>query len=425
MSERVKGWLQNLAILLLSLFAAFLLSKTPLFGQNGELFDRLAAADTQVGAAPTLSTAAAAAPVRMLLTGEYTRVGYDAVTTLGDEFEYAGTYLGEAIGSAYNPAAAQEVDLRHALSVQGICFDFTAPLPLELIAAWLGVEAPQNVQLDAVRRCLLRADGERVLLLLQDEQQGIWRFSTALDAAALREYLSAAEGASAEFAVTLGEDYAALAPYTMVYSGVAARPVLAASSAGLSTATILSAAEFNAHTASRYYESESGALVVVQSLRVLRLGADGSVSYQGGTAESGSLYYVPADDGAPGVFAQVSAARTLLNTLCADALGDASLYVSGYERGSNGCTVYFDCMAQGTPIRLSGGGHAGFVTIEGQSITAFSLRLRRYDATQEDSLLLPMTLSSAIAAGHYEGCELIVAYVDSGGETVSAAYLAE
>lgn len=425
MSERVKSRLQNLAILLLSISAGLLLSKTPLFGENGSLFDRLTAVDAEIGTTPTRS-AAATAPVRMLLTGEYARVGYDAVTTLGDEFEYAGTYLGEAIGSAYNAAAAQEVDLRHALSVQGICFDFTAPLPLELIAAWLGVEAPQGGQWDAVRRCFLRADGERVLLLIQDEQQGAWRFSTALDAAALRTYLASVEGAGAEFAASLGEDYADLSPYTMVFSDVAARPVLEASSAGLSTATILSAAEFNAHTASRYYESDSGALVVVQSLRVLRLGADGSVSYQGGTAESGSLYYVPTDDGTPDIYAQVSAARALLNALCGDALGNASFYVSGVERdGNGGCTVRFDYMVQGTPVRLSSGEHAASVTIDGQSITAFSLRLRRYDATQEDSLLLPMTLSSAIAAGHYAGCELIVAYVDGGGETVSAAYLAE
>lgn len=424
MSERVKGWLQNFAILLLSVSAGLLLMQTPLLNGSGDLFDRLTTAEAADGAV-TATTAAAAAPVRMLLTSEYTHVGYDAVTTLGDEFEYAGTYLGEAIGSAYNAETVTERSFQRALNAQGICFDFTAGLPLELIAAWLGVEAPQGVQLDAVRRCLLRADSERVVLFVQDTQQGVCRFSTALDASALREYLSSAEGTDAEFAVTLGGDHAMLSPYTLVFSDTAARPVLAASASGLSTATLLSAAEFNAHTASRYYESETGALVVVQSLRVLRIGADGAISYQGGTAEVGSLYYVPADNGTPDVFAQVSAARALLNTLCRDAVGDATLYVSGFERSDNGCTVYFDYMVQGTPIRLSGGGHAGFVTVEGQSITAFSLRLRRYDATQENSLLLPMALSSAIAAGHYEGCELIVAYVDGGGDTVSATYLAE
>lgn len=421
MSERMKGWLQNLAIVLLGISAVLLLLQTPLL--SDDLFDRLSAAPS-VGTAPTAAVAAPA-PVRMLLTSEYARVGYDAVTTLGDEFESAGTYLGEAIGSAYNAESMTESSFRRTLSAQGVCFDFTAGLPLELIASWLGVAAPQGVQLDAVRRCLLRASGERVVLWVQDEKKGFWRFSTALDAAALRDALSSAEGAGAEFAATLGGDYAALSPYTMVFSDVAARPVLAASASPQSTDSLLSAAEFNAHTVSRYYESDTGALVVVQSLRVLRIGSDGVVSYQGGTAEPSSLYHIPADDGTPTVYAQVSAARALLNALCLDALGDASLYVSGFDRSSGGCTVHFDYMAQGTPIRRSDGGHAASVTIEGQSITAFSLRLRQYTITEEETLLLPMSLSAAIAAGHHEGCELIIAYVDGGGDTVSAACLAE
>lgn len=424
MSERVKGWLQSLTIVLLTISAALLLVQTPLFGENGELLGWLSATEQTPSAAPA-ATAAASAPVRMLFTGEYARVGYDAVTTLGDEFESAGTLLGEAIGSAYGAESAAESAFLRALNAQGICFDFTTGLPLELIASWLGVAAPQRGQLDAVRRCLLCADDERVVLWVQDEKMGLRRFSTALGAAALRNYLSAAEGAGVELAADLSGDYEKLSPYTVVYADAAARPVLSASATEQTTASLLSTAEFNAHTASRYYESDTGALVVVQSLRVLRIGAEGTVSYQGGTAEPGSLYYVPADDAAPTVFAQVSAARALLNALCGDAVGDASLYVSGYTRRTNGCTVTFDYMAQGTPIRLSGGAHAASVTIEGQTITEFSLRLRQYAATEDETLLLPMPLSAAIAAAHNEGSELIIAYVDGGGDTVSAAYLAE
>ena len=73
-------------------------------------------------------------------------------------------------------------------------------------------------------------------------------------------------------------------------------------------------------------------------------------------------------------------------------------------------------MAGGTPIRFADGSHAAEVRIEGQSITAFSLRLRRYTLTERDSLLLPLALS---------GCELTVAYIDSYGDSVGASWIAD
>ncbi|MFR2022684.1 MAG: hypothetical protein ACLS6C_05265 [Clostridia bacterium] len=81
-------------------------------------------------------------------------------------------------------------------------------------------------------------------------------------------------------------------------------------------------------------------------------------------------------------------------------------------------------MAGGTPIRFADGSHAAEVRIEGQSITAFSLRLRRYTLTERDSLLLPLALSRAIAQ-RYPGCELTVAYIDSYGDSVGASWIAD
>ena len=74
--------------------------------------------------------------------------------------------------------------------------------------------------------------------------------------------------------------------------------------------------------------------------------------------------------------------------------------------------------------RFADGSHAAEVRIEGQSITAFSLRLRRYTLTERDSLLLPLALSRAIAQ-RYPGCELTVAYIDSYDDSVGASWIAD
>ena len=81
-------------------------------------------------------------------------------------------------------------------------------------------------------------------------------------------------------------------------------------------------------------------------------------------------------------------------------------------------------MVDGTPVRFANGAHAAEVRIEGQSITAFSLKLRRYVLTEQDSLLLPLALSRAIAQ-RYPSCELSVAYIDPFGDSVSASWVAD
>ena len=149
------------------------------------------------------------------------------------------------------------------------------------------------------------------------------------------------------------------------------------------------------------------------------------LSYSGGAAADGSLFAVAAADAAHISRAELcAAARGLIGALTQDRIGDAALFLSGIASDDDGATVFFDYMAGGTPIRFADGSHAAEVRIEGQSITAFSLRLRRYTLTERDSLLLPLALSRAIAQ-RYPGCELTVAYIDSYGDSVGASWIAD
>ena len=371
--------LQNLAIAVLSLSFLFLLVQTPLFGDAGDTTIASTVrgwfTDRQTSAAEEPdSLAALTVPVRIVQSNDFIRSG----------------------------------------------------LPLEVLSARLGVQSPTARQLD-VRRCLLSLDGEdTATLYLQDTRQGVYRFSTAVSASSVKDYLESQDGGNADFARSLGEEYASLSPYTLVFDSVSARRELSAANAlsDYPSEELLRRAEFNPHTKDRYVES-SGTEVVIEGQRKLYLHTDGMLSYSGGAAEDGSLFAVAAADAAHISRAELcAAARGLIGALTQGRIGDAALFLSGIESDDDGATVFFDYMAGGTPIRFADGSHAAEVRIEGQSITAFSLRLRRYTLTERDSLLLPLALSRAIAQ-RYPGCELTVAYIDSYDDSVGASWIAD
>ena len=413
--------LQNLAIAVLSLSFLFLLVQTPLFGDAGDTTIASTVrgwfTDRQTSAAEEPdSLAALTVPVRIVQSNDFIRSGLDALTTADDAFETVGSFLGEAIGSARGISSVSENTFLSALDGSGLYFAFACDLPLEVLSARLGVQSPTARQLD-VRRCLLSLDGEdTATLYLQDTKQGVYRFSTAVSAASVKDYLESQDGGNADFARSLGEEYASLSPYTLVFDSVSARRVLSAANAlsDYPSEELLRRAEFNPHTKDRYVES-SGTEVVIEGQRKLYLHPDGMLSYSGGAAAD-AAHISRAD--------LCAAARGLVGALTQGRIGDAALFLSGIASDDDGATVFFDYMAGGTPIRFADGSHAAEVRIEGQSITAFSLRLRRYTLTERDSLLLPLALSRAIAQ-RYPGCELTVAYIDSYGDSVGASWIAD
>lgn len=422
--------LQNLAILLLTVSALVLVANLPLFGVLSDRSlielarDRLHR-ETVVAEHNVSGVASLAFPVRMVYTNDFARLGADALTTLSDEFEHAGTFLGEAVGSAHEAVSVSEATFLSALRGQGLYFDLTAVLPLEVLSDFLGVTAP-DAGFSYVRRMLLSPRDETdAALFVQDGDGAYHRFSTAVSSPALVEFLAGQSGSSADFAFMLGANYAALSPFTLVLSDPVPRAELEASNAlSGSEEAFLRSAGFNAHTENRFTES-SGTVIVREVASTLYLRPDGTVDYQGGEASPDSLYFVAASaPGAPTRAEAVAAAQTLAVTLLQDILGDASLYLSDVLAGDGAYRVSFDLMVNGTPIRFADGSHAAAVTVSGQSITAFTLKARQYRLTEEVPLLLPLSLSAGIARV-WNDAELVVAYVDAGGETIPPVWIAE
>lgn len=422
--------LQNLTIVLLTLSAIFLFASLPLFGalSDRSLFalarDRLRS--ESIVATPDAPEAQhLVLPVRIVYTNDFARLGADSLTTLSDEFELSGTYLGEAIGSADSMLAVSESAFLSALRAEGLYFDFTAAFPSDILAELLGVTVPELAP-DSVRRMLLSPNGEDdALLYIEDGAGQHYRFSTAVSSPTLVDFLVSRSGNSADFAYLLGPEYAQLSPYTLVISDSAPRLTLEAANAlSGSEDDFLRRAGFSTHPENRFTES-SGTVIVREVSSALYLRPDGTVDYQGVEVAPDSVYFVPsAVPGMPTRVEAASGAQAAVAALTRDLLGDAELYLSGAQGSGSRYEITFDLMVDGTPVRFSDGSHAAVVTVNAQSITAFSLKARRYTLTERSTLLLPFSQAAAIARV-WNGSEPIIAYVDAGGEEVPPAWIAE
>lgn len=422
--------LQNLTILLLTASAFSLFLNLPLFGSLSdrsilELLRGRLRREAVVTQTHEAGLSSMAFPVRMVCTSDYARLGSDSLTTLSDEFERAGTYLGEAIGSAANTASVGQYAFLAALRGEGLYFDFASALPAEVLTELLGVTLPAEAELASVRRILLvPAVSGSAALYVEDGTGQFRRFTTAASSAALSEFLAGRGGGDVDFAYLMGPEYSFLAPLTLIAQD-SERPALSAYNAlAANESAFLRLAEFNAHTENRFTES-SGTVIVREVSSTLYLRPDGTVSYQGAEAAPDSLYRISAaEPGSPTPTEVMRGAHNLTRTLLGELLGDAELYLSGVRTDAGRTHVFFDLTVRGTPVRFSDGAHAADVTVEGESITAFVLKVRHYTLGEEPALLLP-PLQAAYVSRSWEGAELSVAYVDGGGDEVLPVWIAE
>ena len=189
--------LQNAAIAVLTVTAVLLLIQTPLVGDLAgktpyELAQDWLAGDTSTDTAVTTDLTELALPVRVVFTNEYARYGLSAITTLDTDFELAGAFFGEALGSATTYEACSGEKLLTALHASSIYLDLEAPTPLEVLSRILGVnDAPESSLLRVTRLVLCPAENGATLYL-QDANQGFFVSRTEISSATLREARSMA-----------------------------------------------------------------------------------------------------------------------------------------------------------------------------------------------------------------------------------------
>ena len=408
---------QNTAIVFLSLLAVVLLfySFIPAMDMKWPdltaLFSSRTQADLQTsqGDPSTLS-----APVQISVAGQHGRFGC-AATFSDESLIPLNTLLKEAFGSAGTAAAATEEDFRAALLQNGVYYDLASSIPTPLFSSMLDVSAPP-VPFHSVRRLLLAAQADTVRLFFYDGA-AYYVSSTAISSGTLETTIAAYEPNDTAFLFERSDFDHQLDPYTLITEDMLSRPGYTCSvpAVGGENEAFFAFLDFNAHTNSRYVESD-GTEVIFGSDATLRIDPDGDVTYTG-TRRNEDIFVA---DGR-GSTAAITAAYRLASGLLAANAGEASLFLDSVSEAENSYTVSFNYMASGIPIRFHDGSCAATVTVTEGIITAFTLRCRTY--TRSDETLRPLPLTQALAIADAEQGILGISYVDNGTGTLSVSWI--
>lgn len=412
MSKKLVDRLQNVALVVLSLSAVFLLlSFFHLRGGWTARFQTLLAVRPAAGGqeeASGVGDLLAAPHIMVTSDSEYGRCGR-LYTPAGDALlEKMLPLFGEALGSADQVGAAADQTLRAGLGKSSLYLDLTVELPLEVVAAWLG---ERTVFDRAVRAMALTTEGrDTAVLYLCGGEGEIFRYFTALPASAVEALTESVSPNGSLFAYET--NYAPLAPYTVLVREAEGLPqVRSELPATYSSYRLLTALDFNAHTNSRYAEP-GGTEVVMDGRRTLRIGPEGTVTYDSGEEDAG---------GRGGALEALRAAGRLAAALTGGV--DASpLYLRRLEEREDGYLVGFQYQVEGVPVRFPDEADALTVLVRGAGIAEFTCRCRTYVPEEEASVLLPPIMAAAIASLYPEG-ELSLGYVDSGSGRLHADWL--
>lgn len=255
-NKRLRGFLQNLALVLLSLSALFLLGSMPLFhiSWTDQVQSLLAPHPASGGHAQSSTLADMFPSVHVMVTQDIEYRRYGRLYVPGDDplLEQIIPLFQEALGSASETGASAELTLRSALDSPCLYLDLTTQLPLEAVAAWLGETAGFSRE---VRSMALTSEQEdTATLYLRSESGDIFRYNTALPVSAVREVCGSQTSNGSIFAYE--SNYAPLDPYTVLVAETPEAPAVQTElPAAYSVYNLLTALDFNAHPLFRYTES--------------------------------------------------------------------------------------------------------------------------------------------------------------------------
>ncbi len=333
-------------------------------------------------------------------------------------FQRVAGPLMETLSSAGAPERISRSQWEAALTSDlGVCLDFQGEVPLPVLVGWLSGE---RTGLDAVvRRLALTVWEDGLDVSYRDERSGVYYRcrSQVADSFSLVEALSGLTGNGAFFAFE-SELYQELDPDTLLLPDVPAPAVYTATNPMSGTQGALEELVrdlgFSLNSTSFYSTDEQVARSGDDSVR---LSDRGVAQYEGET-----LFPVLRQGGAGELFDRVETCRQLALSALGPRCGEARLYLVSVEETPEGWEISFGYSLNGIPV-LTDLGYAARFLVEGERITQFSLYLRGYTAAGDSSLVLPPRQgAAALAAQGLAGEELLLTYVDSGGDTPTAGW---
>ncbi|MBR2895906.1 MAG: hypothetical protein IKC03_09685 [Oscillospiraceae bacterium] len=349
---------------------------------------------------------------------EYGRFASVNALTSDVDFQKMLPLFRQAIGSAGERKEITDSLFREMLQYPGIYLDLTVSLPMSVVAAWLGEASDTD---ESIRALALVAEQETTKIFFYQTDGSVICCSSALSSSAVREITAGFAPNGGKFAFE--SEYTSLAPYMIMEQEMLPVTDLYSSLPnGYSSYNLLTALDFNAHTYARYVES-SGVEVVMQSPRTLRIGTDGLVHYRADGEVDSELYRIVGVDHNP-TAAEVLRSVSRIAYALTTGTNASTLGVSSIEQIEDGWEISFHYQVNGVKVYLPNDQTALRVLVKNNIISEFEFYCRSYEPLEQISPLLPLSIATSIAS-LYRDEELVLAYVDQGGERIHACWFAE
>lgn len=420
---------KDVLIVLLAFSALWLLVRSQLMGPLNSLWreetPRTGAVQAQSGA-----RADAARPLRMTanLTGgtETSRYAVQYDEAASDElFQSVAALLMEALSSAGEPQQITRTQWEGALcTAPGVVFDFQGRLPMPVLAYWLAGE--DTGLTGTVRRLVLTVWQNDVALCYRDEESGLYYrcLSEVASEFHLEQALSGLGGNGAVYAFE-SELYQELDPDTLI-PGDTPRPAVYNASnpvAGGQPALEELMTDLGISVDSSSFYSSGNEQVARGGDDSIRLSDQGVAVYSADEHGEGR-FRVPVRGGKAVLPEAVEVCRQLAAAALGDRCGQARLYLMSVLEEDDGLEVQFGYCLNGVPVRLESGCAARFL-IQNDRITGFEFCFRSYTDSGETSVVMPARqAAAAMEALGLAGEELLLGYIDHGGDTVTAVWTA-
>ena len=274
-----------------------------------------------------------------------------------------------------------------------------------------------------VRRMVLTAVEGQVLLYYWDESadQGWGCASDVISSSRLNEAVGALQENGTVFAFET-EELDTLAPYTMVQPQTPVPVVYSATNPIAGEDRRQALQEQLGFPENSISYPAAGEYVIRSRNDTLHIAEDGHVTYEA-AAEGSDRYRLSGT----GVYEAVEGCRRLAQQTLGQNSGEATLYlISAEENGEGNWLVEFGYSLNGAQVRIGEGGWAARFVVEQGQIIEFQLWFRSYTDSGTTSVVLPVRQAvAAMEAKGHTGEELLLVYLDGGGEElVSASWAA-
>ena len=433
MSRKLKETLKSMLIAVLAVSALFLAYKSEVFSEflsEAEFPHRLAVilgTGEQPGSQNGINADSgeykvAAKPIVMAVMSDVgTRYAakYDEAQ-LEDLYEKTANIIGEALGSARLPEVCSEQEWRNVLTQPGIYWDYKVELPISTLIKWLGMSTI-NENSDYAERFAAVINEQGGVDIYYANSQGYYKCGTAAAADSIGVVMQGFLPNGAYFAFESEDVGDMVEPYTLIVPGLTDKYVVEAANIIENEHIKERAAELLGISllGGTSYSEKDGTMVYVGVNGIMRVSADGELSYSVSDYDFSAVSNAAAmDDGRI-----IEQAYHLVTGLRSAYSGVEDIYFSGIEKNKNGSvSVDFSYYIGGAKV-LQRRGSAATVVYDNNRMVSVDIWMHGYTRTDEMAVLLPELQAAAIAGGIEHKGSLSLVYYDDGGDTISPAWI--